>query len=128
MEEYYPLDSEQFIYEDDGNWSDYNNYETYVYEFFSNSTNGTTPSSSIPIPIGRMVAICLFALLFIIGIVGNSLVISTVIRFGGMRKVTYLYLVNLAAVDLLYLLICLSTLTASYALVGWPFGLFFCEY
>ncbi|RUS76484.1 hypothetical protein EGW08_015768 [Elysia chlorotica] len=75
----------------------------------------------------RTVAAAFFSLFFLVGLLGNVLVIYTVWRFPGMRRVTYFFLVNLAVTNLIYLLLGLPTITVSYLKMDWPFGDHFCK-
>ncbi|BFZ20161.1 hypothetical protein BsWGS_23200 [Bradybaena similaris] len=75
----------------------------------------------------RTVVLSIFAVIFLVGLIGNALVIYTVSRYVTMRRVTYLYLLNLSMADILYLLVCLPTLSVSYVLVDWRFGRVFCK-
>ncbi|XP_062380202.1 type-2 angiotensin II receptor-like [Sardina pilchardus] len=69
-----------------------------------------------------------FALIFLFGAVGNSLVLLVLCRRGpGRRTVASTYMVNLALSDLLFLL-CLPFWAVQYALdYHWPFGAVMCK-
>lgn len=97
-----------------------------VYQYVE-ASNSTVKEYHV-VSTGRSIALAIFVLIFFVGIVGNALVVYTVIRYVTMRRVTYLYLLNLAVADLQYLLVCLPTLSVSYALVDWRFGRAFCKY
>ena len=67
-----------------------------------------------------------FWITFIVGLIGNGLVIFVFFRKKQIRTVTNTYLINLAIIDELYLL---STIPNKSVLVDhWPFGEFMCEY
>ncbi|CAG5120998.1 unnamed protein product [Candidula unifasciata] len=96
-----------------------------VYDFGSvNNSSQITPAL---ISRSRIVILSIFAVIFLVGLIGNALVIYTVSRYVTMRRVTYLYLLNLSVADILYLLVCLPTLSVSYLLVDWRFGRLFCK-
>ena len=94
--------------------------------------NASLNSSDLPgeedVSTARTVAAVFFSLFFLVGLLGNLLVIYTVWRFSGMRRVTYFFLVNLAVTNLIYLLLGLPTITVSYLKMDWPFGDPFCRY
>ena len=67
----------------------------------------------------------LFWITFIIGMCGNWLVVYVVFRAKQMQTVTNVYLLNLAVVDVLYLM---STIpNTSYWTNYWPVGDFMCK-
>lgn len=66
-----------------------------------------------------------FWITFVVGLVGNGLVIFVFIRKKPMRTVTNTYLINLAITDILYLI---STIPNKTVLMDhWPFGEAMCE-
>ncbi|GFN91364.1 orexin receptor type 2 [Plakobranchus ocellatus] len=85
------------------------------------------PSEETGISTSRTVAAIVFSIMFLLGLLGNVLVVYTVWRYAGMRRVTYFFLVNLAVTNLMYLLLGLPTITVSYLTVDWPFGDPFCK-
>lgn len=93
-----------------------------------NSTNGTNglecPSTYMPIEnIGFMI---LYTLVFIIGLMGNTLVIYVVLRFSNMQTVTNMYILNLAIADECYL-IGIPFLIATMNMGQWVFGDAMCK-
>lgn len=64
---------------------------------------------------------CVYSLIFLVGIVGNGLVIFSVLRFSKMRTATNMYLLNLAMADILFLF-ALVFFIPSYLLQRWPFN------
>lgn len=95
-----------------------------IYEFDAGNSSEITHDA---LSRSRTVVLSIFAVIFLVGLIGNALVIYTVSRYVTMRRVTYLYLLNLSMADILYLLVCLPTLSVSYVLVDWRFGRFFCK-
>ncbi|XP_072417252.1 C-C chemokine receptor type 7-like [Chiloscyllium punctatum] len=67
---------------------------------------------------------CIYSLVFILGLVGNGLVLGTYVHYRRMKATTDMYLLNLAIADLLFLLT-LPFLAAS-SQTGWIFGKFMC--
>ena len=67
-----------------------------------------------------------FWITFLVGVVGNWMVIYVVVRTKQMRTVTNFFLLNLAIADILYLLTAIPSIT--YWTNYWPCGEFMCEY
>ena len=67
-----------------------------------------------------------FWVTFVVGLIGNGLVVFVYFRKKQIRSVTNTYLINLAITDVLYLL---STIPNKAVLMdNWPFGELMCEY
>ncbi|KAK7505116.1 hypothetical protein BaRGS_00003686 [Batillaria attramentaria] len=124
----FPYPAEPFnVFTENGSTDDYyyGGYE-YVYEIPDDNT-----TTAIEQPDAQLHVIIVPTVLFLIccvGIVGNCLVIFTIIRHVTMRLVTYLYLLNLAVVNIIYLLTSVPIQAVAYALTNWPFGRAACEY
>ena len=84
--------------------------------------------SALPFAPEKYLVPTFFGLIFIIGLIGNSLVVYVVLHNGPMKTVTNLYIVNLAVSDLTFLVCCVPFTGYAYALPYWPFGEFLCEY
>lgn len=69
-----------------------------------------------------------FSLIFIIGIVGNSLVLIVVIWNKHMRNTTNLLMANLAAADLCFIVFCVPFTATMYSSDSWMFGEFWCHF
>ncbi|XP_042299872.1 kiSS-1 receptor-like, partial [Sceloporus undulatus] len=69
-----------------------------------------------------------FALLMVVGLVGNSLVIYVIRKHKPMRTVTNFYIANLAATDIIFLVCCVPFTAMLYPLPGWIFGEFMCKF
>lgn len=93
--------------------------------------NASSPSSQelvLPVYIFVYVTI-LNALVFIVGVLGNVLVLLTIIRMKEMRNTMNYFLCSLSAADLLVLLICQpSAMLEFYGKDVWFLGEFFCKY
>ena len=74
-----------------------------------NGTNGTTPYMYHPPPLdlGGEIRIPLYSLIFFLSVVGNALVIVTLIQNKRMRTVTNVFLLNLSIGDLLLAVFCM---------------------
>ncbi|KAL1132227.1 hypothetical protein AAG570_010184 [Ranatra chinensis] len=68
----------------------------------------------------------LYALVCIVGLLGNTLVIYVVLRYSKMQTVTNMYIVNLAVADECFL-IGIPFLIATMSLQLWPFGNVMCK-
>ncbi|KAI8505183.1 Somatostatin receptor type 2 [Branchiostoma belcheri] len=77
------------------------------------------PEVDIAIPI-------VYSVVCILGLIGNSLVISVVLRFQKMKTVANIYILNLAIADELFML-SLPFFVVSILLVDWPFGDVMCR-
>lgn len=104
-----------------------------VYNRTSESVNltGSQPSTqniSEPheqMPVSVVTAV-IYAIVFIVGFLGNTLVIYVVVRYAKMKTVTNLYILNLALADELYIL-GIPFIGTNSALSYWPYGNFFCK-
>uniref|UniRef100_A0A914V6S7 G-protein coupled receptors family 1 profile domain-containing protein n=1 Tax=Plectus sambesii TaxID=2011161 RepID=A0A914V6S7_9BILA len=75
----------------------------------------------------ELATVAVFAALFCIGLIGNSMVVFVVIRNQSMRTATNIFLVNLACADLLVLLICLPSTVYWEITKTWWFGTGLCK-
>ncbi|KAK2145207.1 hypothetical protein LSH36_695g01011 [Paralvinella palmiformis] len=75
----------------------------------------------------RIVVPIFFGLIVVIGVIGNLLVVIVVVSNKQMRNTTNLLIINLAAADLLFIVICVPFTAAVYAMPVWPFGLVWCK-
>ncbi|CAH1250123.1 KISS1R [Branchiostoma lanceolatum] len=81
----------------------------------------------IPLSWDNYVPPTIFAVIFLVGMSGNSLVIYVVAFFRKMRTVTNFYLCNLAVTDMAFLLCCVPFTAAQYAMPSWIFGVHMCR-
>ena len=70
--------------------------------------------------------ICLFSTFFILGLVGNSLVLIGIGLNKGMQTSTNLLIFNLALADVLFIIVCIPTTLFSF-FGRWPFADFGCK-
>lgn len=73
-----------------------------------------------------IVTAIVYTIVFIVGLMGNTLVIYVVVRYTKMKTVTNLYILNLALADELYIL-GIPFLGTNSVLYYWPYGDFFCK-
>ena len=74
-----------------------------------------------------IVSIVLYSLVFIVGLLGNVLVIVVIIKFKSMRTLTNVFLVNLTIGDILVILICVPLTLAGQIYRKWIFGDVLCK-
>ncbi|ODM89180.1 Allatostatin-A receptor [Orchesella cincta] len=76
--------------------------------------------------IGLIVPI-LFGIIFVVGLVGNALVVLVVASNQQMRNTTNILIVNLATADLPFIIFCVPFTAADYVMSYWPFGEIWCK-
>uniref|UniRef100_A0A8D2GJI5 Galanin receptor type 2 n=1 Tax=Urocitellus parryii TaxID=9999 RepID=A0A8D2GJI5_UROPR len=69
----------------------------------------------------------LFALIFLVGTVGNVLVLAVLLRGGQAVSTTNLFILNLGVADLCFILCCVPFQATIYTLDGWVFGSLLCK-
>uniref|UniRef100_UPI00398EBDBD somatostatin receptor type 1-like n=1 Tax=Pristiophorus japonicus TaxID=55135 RepID=UPI00398EBDBD len=68
----------------------------------------------------------IYAIVCLVGLIGNSMVIFVILRYAKMKTATNIYILNLAIADELFML-SMPFLSASAALQRWPFGSLLCR-
>uniref|UniRef100_A0A4W3HHS2 G-protein coupled receptor 54-like n=1 Tax=Callorhinchus milii TaxID=7868 RepID=A0A4W3HHS2_CALMI len=89
-----------------------------------NGTRGESP----PLLVDAWLVPLFFALIMLVGLVGNSLVIYVITKHRQMRTVTNFYIANLAATDIIFLVCCVPFTATLYPLPSWIFGDFMCKF
>ncbi|NWJ08347.1 GALR2 protein, partial [Crypturellus undulatus] len=69
----------------------------------------------------------LYLLIFLVGTVGNCLVLAVLLRNGQVNNTTNLFILNLGVADLCFILFCVPFQATIYTLEGWVFGPFLCK-
>ena len=73
-----------------------------------------------------------FALIFVVGVIGNSLVIAVILKVHFPKQEdlnnTQMYMLNLALADLLFLMICIPTQFVVHIIDSWVVGSFLCYF
>ncbi|VVC40494.1 Bombesin receptor-like,G protein-coupled receptor, rhodopsin-like,GPCR, rhodopsin-like, 7TM [Cinara cedri] len=69
----------------------------------------------------------LFALIFVVGTVGNGTLVLIFVRHKHMRNVPNIYILNLALGDLLVIISCVPFTSTVYTFPSWPYGLAMCK-
>ncbi|XP_052858524.1 allatostatin-A receptor isoform X1 [Drosophila gunungcola] len=73
------------------------------------------------------IVVFFFGAIAITGFFGNLLVILVVVFNKNMRSTTNLMIVNLAAADLMFVILCIPFTATDYMVYYWPFGRFWCR-
>ncbi|NXL12915.1 GALR2 protein, partial [Setophaga kirtlandii] len=68
-----------------------------------------------------------YFIIFLVGTVGNSLVLAVLLRNGQVKNTTNLFILNLGVADLCFILFCVPFQATIYTLEGWVFGPFMCK-
>ncbi|XP_066530273.1 galanin receptor type 1 [Hoplias malabaricus] len=78
----------------------------------------------------NVVTLLVFGLIFALGVLGNSLVITVLARRvrGQTRSTTNVFILNLSIADLSYLLFCVPFQATVYVLPSWVLGEFICKF
>ncbi|XP_045197918.2 neuropeptide CCHamide-1 receptor-like [Mercenaria mercenaria] len=70
----------------------------------------------------------LFAIIFLVGVIGNTALIFTVLRNKSMRNTPNIFVVSLSIGDLLLLLCSVPFSSTFYSVTSWPFGEGLCKF
>ncbi|KAJ7316051.1 hypothetical protein JRQ81_002213 [Phrynocephalus forsythii] len=68
-----------------------------------------------------------YALIFLVGTVGNSLVLAVLLRNGQVNNTTNLFILNLGVADLCFIIFCVPFQATIYTLDDWIFGPLLCK-
>ncbi|XP_020842580.1 galanin receptor type 1 [Phascolarctos cinereus] len=99
--------------------------------------NGTQPELTdrdlkplFGLGIENFITLVVFGMIFALGVLGNTLVITVLARSkpGKPRSTTNLFILNLSIADLAYLLFCIPFQSTVYALPTWVLGAFICKF
>lgn len=101
-----------------------------TFDYLNSTVNSTMDEfMSCPppgMPISNVFFMMLYAIVFIIGLTGNTLVIYVVLRFSNMQTVTNMYILNLAIADECFL-IGIPFLITTMNMGHWIFGRAMCK-
>uniref|UniRef100_A0A8D0G5M0 Galanin receptor type 1 n=2 Tax=Sphenodon punctatus TaxID=8508 RepID=A0A8D0G5M0_SPHPU len=88
------------------------------------------PKPLFGIGIENFLTLIVFGLIFALGVLGNSLVITVLARSkaGKPRSTTNIFILNLSIADLAYLLCCIPFQATVYVLPTWVLGAFICKF
>ncbi|XP_054462480.1 galanin receptor type 1 [Anoplopoma fimbria] len=78
----------------------------------------------------NFISLLIFGLIFILGVLGNTMVITVLARSkpGQPRSTTNIFILNLSVADLSYLLFCVPFQSTIYMLPTWVLGAFICKF
>ena len=83
-------------------------------------------NSSYSIIFATLIISC-YCIIFLLGLIGNSLVVFVVCNNKSMQSVTNVFITNLAVSDILMCLLCVPFTPISFFMANWPFGKFLCH-
>ncbi|XP_006026058.2 galanin receptor type 3 [Alligator sinensis] len=88
----------------------------------------TSSSDSLEVRAAGIIVPVVFSFIFILGTVGNGLVLAVLLRNGQVKyNTTNLFILNLAMADLCFIICCVPFQATIYTLDGWLFGPFACK-
>nr|XP_023683686.1 galanin receptor type 1-like [Paramormyrops kingsleyae] len=97
-----------------------------------NLTNAGESTQKLLFGIGidNLITLLIFGLIFTLGVLGNSLVITVLARSkpGKPRSTTNIFILNLSIADLSYLIFCIPFQSTVYMLPTWVFGAIICKF
>ncbi|KAM3863855.1 somatostatin receptor type 5-like [Diretmus argenteus] len=113
------------------NWSVAEDFNLSSSRPYSTGHSTVTNSSgdideAMPFSISTVATAVIYITVFIMGLLGNTLVIYVVLRYAKMKTVTNMYILNLALADELYILE-IPFLGTQGVLSYWPYGEFLCK-
>uniref|UniRef100_A0A8B9TUP2 G-protein coupled receptors family 1 profile domain-containing protein n=1 Tax=Anas platyrhynchos TaxID=8839 RepID=A0A8B9TUP2_ANAPL len=89
--------------------------------------NGSVPGSEGSWQPEAVLLPLAYLLIFLVGTVGNCLVLAVLLRNGQVNNTTNLFILNLGVADLCFILFCVPFQATIYTLEGWVFGPFLCK-
>ncbi|KAL5275198.1 GPRGRP1 family protein [Megaselia abdita] len=92
-----------------------------------NSTNETN-YVSYDLRVETYIVPVLFAIFFVVGVVGNGTLIIVFFRVRPMRNVPNIYILSLAMADLLVIVTTVPLTSTVYTVESWPWGSFLCTF
>ncbi|CAG9097135.1 hypothetical protein JYU34_007501 [Plutella xylostella] len=107
---------------------DVEQYGAMNFSYYDNNTYNSTFEAcpNMNTPAVYLVTQALYALVCVVGLLGNTLVIYVVLRYSKMQTVTNMYIVNLAIADECFL-IGIPFLITTMSVRSWPFGKYMCK-
>lgn len=97
----------------------------------SNCSTAGLPDKLTPgIGVDNFISLLIFGLIFVLGVLGNTMVITVLARSkpGQPRSTTNIFILNLSVADLSYLLFCVPFQSTIYMLPTWVLGAFICKF
>ncbi|XP_065501089.1 galanin receptor 2b-like [Caloenas nicobarica] len=98
------------------------------HEDFASLAGYWNSSNSYQFSPASVIVPVVFSLIFLLGTVGNSLVLAVLLRNGQMgHNTTNLFILNLSLADFFFIVFCVPFQATIYSLEGWVFGSFICK-
>ncbi|XP_041868511.1 galanin receptor type 1 [Melanotaenia boesemani] len=99
-------------------------------QLFSANTATLPAKLILGVGVDNFISLLVFGLIFILGVLGNTLVITVLARSkpGQPRSTTNIFILNLSVADLSYLLFCVPFQSTIYMLPIWVLGAFICKF
>ncbi|KAI9514405.1 Galanin receptor type 1 [Dissostichus eleginoides] len=98
---------------------------------FNNSNTVRLPNKPVlGMGIDNFISLLIFGFIFILGVLGNTMVITVLARSKPKqpRSTTNIFILNLSVADLFYLLFCVPFQSTIYMLPTWVLGAFICKF
>lgn len=97
-------------------------------EDFSRTGGQGNISDSYQVNPTSVIVSVVFSLIFLLGTIGNSLVLAVLLRSGQVGyNTTNLFILNLSVADFFFIIFCVPFQATIYSLEGWVFGSFMCK-
>lgn len=98
------------------------------FEDFSKLGGQANVSESYQLNPTSVIVSVVFSLIFLLGTIGNSLVLAVLLRSGQVGyNTTNLFILNLSVADFFFIIFCVPFQATIYSLEGWVFGSFMCK-
>lgn len=98
------------------------------FEEFSKAGGQVNVSDSYQLNPTSVIVSVVFSLIFLLGTIGNSLVLAVLLRSGQVGyNTTNLFILNLSVADFFFIIFCVPFQATIYSLEGWVFGSFMCK-
>lgn len=98
------------------------------HEDLSKAMGHWNASDSYQLNAASVIVSVVFSLIFLLGTVGNSLVLAVLLRSGQLSyNTTNLFILNLSVADFFFIIFCVPFQATIYSLEGWVFGSFMCK-
>ncbi|XP_034748769.1 galanin receptor type 1 [Etheostoma cragini] len=97
---------------------------------FNSNTVRLPGKPALGMGVDNFISLLIFGLVFILGVLGNTMVITVLARRkpGQPRSTTNIFILNLSVADLSYLLFCVPFQSTIYMLPTWVLGAFICKF
>ena len=87
-----------------------------------------TATSTYTIDVELLLTSTVYGLTFLVGMIGNSLIVYSVLHFRRMKSLSNIFLASLATADLMLIIFCVPVKFAQLFSYTWTFGVFLCKF